>query len=571
MSALLCVSLFAGALPASNAVAVTPDEAPVAVADTTEADEGAYLFVHFIGEGKDQEQVYFSVSKNGTNWTTLNNKQPVLKSEVGEKGIRDPHIVRSPDGNKFYMIATDLCMYNINQDWGKAQGAGSKNIIVWESDDLVNWTCKGAKEIAPKNAVFTWAPESIWDDERNAYMVFWAARTPETDADWTYRIWRCYTEDFDTFSEPEVYIDAEYNERRIDTTIYKEGDTYYRFTKNELTKHVYMEKSKSLSGDFELVSTYTLNGKYYTEDPTAYEGATVYKLNGENKWVLLLDSWEYKPFVTDDLSTGRFVSAGDFTFGGVTFRHGTVLPITRAEYDRLVEKWAGGNDPIEEDVTTGELVYSLDFEDNLEAGEGTLKTAATPKGSPSYESGVNGGKGISLTAGNYVQIPGAALAGSKCLTISFATQVYDENRAWMFFAAENDNEQIWQGNKEKYLGIGWKVDGYAGIKVQRYNNNGSRPANAEKEVACAGKWVHVTAVFHVDSTELYIDGELVATTGSGYRLTDILGANPIVYLGRANWGSGEFGNSTLDCFKVYNYVRSADDVKATYKADMGIA
>ena len=32
----------------------------------------AYLFVHFTGEEKDGEQVYFSVSKDGLFWEDLN-------------------------------------------------------------------------------------------------------------------------------------------------------------------------------------------------------------------------------------------------------------------------------------------------------------------------------------------------------------------------------------------------------------------------------------------------------------------------------------------------------------------
>lgn len=31
-----------------------------------------YLFVHFTGEQKDGEQIYFSVSRDGLHWTDLN-------------------------------------------------------------------------------------------------------------------------------------------------------------------------------------------------------------------------------------------------------------------------------------------------------------------------------------------------------------------------------------------------------------------------------------------------------------------------------------------------------------------
>lgn len=325
-------------------------EAPVAQVQADEngtqsQEMAAYLFVHFVGtEGSyNDEQVYFSVSQDGTHWQTLNKKKPILTSDVGEKGIRDPHIVRSPNGDKFYMIATDLSIHHGHDysdrpgGWGSSQTNGSHSIVIWESEDLVNWSEPRLREIARKNAGCTWAPESIWDNERNAYMVFWASKTQE---DWTHRLYRCYTTDFDTFTEPEVYIEGDVS--LIDTTFIKEGDTYYRFTKDEHATYVYMEKSNSLNGDFTAVSTYSINGAP-AKAMTGYEGPTVYKLNGQNKWCLLLDNYGtgsgYKPFITDDIATGKFVSGEAFDFGGTKFRHGTVMPITQAEYDALIAEY----------------------------------------------------------------------------------------------------------------------------------------------------------------------------------------------------------------------------------------
>lgn len=74
----------------------------------------AYLFVHFTGTEDDasHEQIYFSVSKDGREWSILNGGKAVLESSVGEGGVRDPYIVRSPVNGKFYLMATDLSIYN---------------------------------------------------------------------------------------------------------------------------------------------------------------------------------------------------------------------------------------------------------------------------------------------------------------------------------------------------------------------------------------------------------------------------------------------------------------------------
>ncbi|WFR61119.1 hypothetical protein P9222_21835 [Paenibacillus amylolyticus] len=45
-----------------------------------------YLFVHFIGEQADGEQVYFSYSEDGLHWKDLNGGLPVLFSDLGERG-----------------------------------------------------------------------------------------------------------------------------------------------------------------------------------------------------------------------------------------------------------------------------------------------------------------------------------------------------------------------------------------------------------------------------------------------------------------------------------------------------
>lgn len=310
--------------------------------DTAENEMAAYLFVHFVGKenNADSEQIYFSVSTDGTVWKTLNENMPVLKSNVGECGVRDPHIIRSPEGDRYFLIATDLSIYNRRNDkncWGSCQTSGSKSIVIWQSSDLVTWSDAELVRVAADNAGCAWAPESVYDDASGRYMVFWASKTAD-DNYTTQRIYRAYTRDFKSFTPPELYIDGgEYSS--IDTSFIKERDTYYRFTKNESKKSVIMEKSNSLDGDFTEVEGYTLNGTA-GNTVTGYEGPTAYKINGENKWCLLLDNYAkkqgYKPFVTSDLSKGEFVSAADFKFDAI-YRHGCVMPITQAEYDALIK------------------------------------------------------------------------------------------------------------------------------------------------------------------------------------------------------------------------------------------
>jgi len=193
--------------------------------------------------------------------------------------------------------------------------------------------------VAVDNAGCTWAPESVYNEKTGEYMVFWASKV-SSDGFKYQRIYRSYTRDFKHFSEPEAYIDNATAEdiaagkasTNIDTTILENNGIYYRFTKNEAKSSITMQECTSLSGDWKDVANYNLGSM------TGYEGPTIYKLNGKNEWCLLLDYFSkskgYKPFVTTDITKGEFTADSDFSFDG-TYRHGTVMPITQAEYESL--------------------------------------------------------------------------------------------------------------------------------------------------------------------------------------------------------------------------------------------
>lgn len=134
-------------------------------ATSVSKDNGAYLFVHFINDNdkkENTEQIYFSVSKDGLKWDTLNGRKAVLTSKLGDLGVRDPFIIRSPKENKFYIIATDLSIY-YRKDWGEVQRSGSQCVMIWESTDIVNWSEQRMVKIGSDTAGCVWAPEAIYD------------------------------------------------------------------------------------------------------------------------------------------------------------------------------------------------------------------------------------------------------------------------------------------------------------------------------------------------------------------------------------------------------------------------
>lgn len=310
-----------------------------------QADSGGFLFATFKGEQTPlSEQVYFALSRDGRQWDALNGGEPVLVSKLGEKGMRDPFMLRAHDGRKFFLIATDLSI-NLNRDWGRAVRAGSQSLLIWESADLVNWGEPRLVKVAPDDAGCTWAPEAIYDEESKDYLVFWASTTARDNFD-KHRIWAARTKDFVTFGAPFIYLERE--RQVIDTTIVRESGRYYRFSKDEHTKAIIMETGVKVVGEWTEVKTFSLGHL------RGYEGPQLYVLqpaSGEQPatWGLILDHYArgqgYQPYVTTNLSSGKFTPGTNFNFP-FRFRHGSVLAVSEAEFTRLqsaYSKAAAGN------------------------------------------------------------------------------------------------------------------------------------------------------------------------------------------------------------------------------------
>ena len=298
------------------------------------AADGGYLFVTFKGEQTPMsEQIYFASSEDGREWTALNDGQPVLVSNLGEKGVRDPYLLRAHDGKTFYLLATDLSIH-LNGDWGRAQSAGSQSIVIWESSDLTHWSPPRLAKVAAPDAGCTWAPEAVYDEVLGDYLVFWASKN-RSDSFAKQRIWAARTRDFQTFSKPFIYIDKPGHV--IDTDIVREGNKYFRFSKDEHFKAITMEVSDQLMGPWQDVPGFSLAKLQGYEGPECYQLKTA--ADGKPAtWCLLLDyfsKWEgYKPFLTGDLSKGQFTAGENFIFP-FRFRHGSVMPVNSAEFDRL--------------------------------------------------------------------------------------------------------------------------------------------------------------------------------------------------------------------------------------------
>ncbi len=358
-----------------------------------EEENERYFLGYFKGENQaDGEQIMFATSNGNTalDWTGLTGGWPSLVSQLGDQGLRDPHIVRSPDGDTFYMIATDLNWY----DQGGYAINDTQYIEVFESNDLVNWTPQRHVKVAPDDAGNAFAPESLWVDEVGAYAVFWAQslwndptnRTGQGNA----QMWYNLTRDFQTFSEPKVWQNPA-PLSRIDTTAIKVGDEYYRVTKNEAGNagsDIFSEKHTDfLESDitkWELIAPAL--GRTTWQANAGYEGPVIFEANpGDTacpgQFYLWGDRYTngggYQAACEADIEAPTWEpKAITMTNAGVPRpRHGTVLPITLREWNAI------RGIPNEDVDTTTEVTV-----DDVREGE-TGTVSASVQAADTFETG----------------------------------------------------------------------------------------------------------------------------------------------------------------------------------------
>lgn len=337
-----------------------------------------YLFGHFIGEEtENSEQIYFSLSEGGLHFKDLNNEKPVLRSDVGEKGVRDPYICRSFEGDRYFLIATDLSIYHRGGWFKNEQGyydpstTGSQYLVFWESTDLVNWGEPRLLDVAPTNAGMAWAPEMIYSEETGEYIIFFASSIMNTETklkDKPNAIYYVATRDFVNFSETKILIDNQTDEgdkprEIIDTTILRIGSYYYSVSKDgdneEACGGIRIMKTQDLfdSGswvkvlDLDELGLGSIEGKAL--DNGLLEGPELFIINKADRknpksmeYGIIADQYAigagYLPIVTTDIedvsnsnNSWTLLSEEDYSFDKLKKRHGTIIRITQDEIDRL--------------------------------------------------------------------------------------------------------------------------------------------------------------------------------------------------------------------------------------------
>ena len=303
----------------------------------------SYLFSHFREKiTPDGEQIYFALSKDGFNWTQLNDGKPILTSTMGEKGCRDIEVIRLKTGG-FVILTTDLSIAyrmdeNYQVNWKEVNSTGSKCLCMWKTDDFITFSEQKRIYFGRDDFGCLWAPEIFYDDISDEYLIHWGSTLAEDN--FTHMsIFCCITKDFENFSEPKLFFTK--NNEILDTHLVKFDDTYHLFYKNAEHPPMNMHAtSKNLYGPYEHDKAFE-DYMATLEKPGSYEAPTTLVLP-DGRWCLMLDFFGcekekmgYVPFVSEKPGDSNFKRSDEsfsFPYG---FKHGGITEITDEEFDKI--------------------------------------------------------------------------------------------------------------------------------------------------------------------------------------------------------------------------------------------
>lgn len=214
--------------------------------------------------------------------------------------------------------------------------------------------------------------------------------------------------------------------------------------------------------------------------------------------------------------------------------------------------------PASAEGSGADLLLDFNFEGLSAGAEITTDTASATGGYTLTES-YDGSSALHLdgTSSQWLNVTKSdgtsLLTGLDEITISYDIQNERTTTNWAFFAAPNTTTQEYQ--VEHYIGC---MHSNGTLTTERYNNAGSRPASASATVG--NDWVHIDVVHSAEDTAIYVNGMESSRVASSYPLTDILGNNSILQIGKANWAAGEYSQIAMDNLKIWGRALTAEEI-----------
>lgn len=302
----------------------------------------AYLFAHMM-DG-DYGRLYYSVNLDGLHWEMLNGGKRVFEDYHGHASICQGH-----DG-RYYLVGN--------------RGDAAPDINFWVSEDLITWKkysdyVPDLKQVPdyPKALPRIGAPKLFFDKTSSQYLLTWhtphdLGKTNLPEPYWaSQRTLFVTSKDLVTFSQPPRKF-FNWDLATIDVIVRKEGDTYYAIIKDERYPTLDWTTGKTIR----ICRAASLLGPYSEPGPPVSpnfrEAPTLIPSPNGRAWYLY---YEQYPGVAYGLSVAAKLDGPWFQVAGnqqpawdkfhvpPRVRHGSMLPITRKQYDALVAAFGKGS------------------------------------------------------------------------------------------------------------------------------------------------------------------------------------------------------------------------------------
>lgn len=297
----------------------------------------AYLFAHM--KTGSYGILYYSVSRDGLYWRQLNRGQPVSADYHGHASI-----ARHRDG-RYFLVGN--------------KGDDDPLIRFWTSRDLITWTPYGTYKPDlsnvpghPHTEARIGAPKLFFDGASDRFLLTW--HTPNVPGDPTdpERYWASQktlyvlSPDLKTFAAPPRRLFA-WDMATIDTIVVVNGKAgYCAFIKDERYPSYDWVTGKTIrvSCAPQLLGPYPEPGPPLS--PNFREAPTVIKAPNDRDWLLYYEQYAGTSY---GLSKGRTLMGPWYQVSGNSgvpewnryempagLRHGSMIAISRKEYDALV-------------------------------------------------------------------------------------------------------------------------------------------------------------------------------------------------------------------------------------------
>lgn len=591
---------------------IAPEQSIASAANDTLKDH--YLFAYFTGTSQEGQTIHLAVSSDGLNYTALRNNEPVIIPSKGVGCVRDPYIWYNEQDNYYYILATDLDFTDDGD--GDGYSENSQSFIVWRSKDLVHWYDETMIDVHAmshiigdtSNMIQVWAPQVLWDGE--SYVVYFSLRCAQTGYDagdtWNnIQIVYLRTTDLldkNAYYEYGVLFDPHYSV--IDADIIQNPDTqqWYLFFKNEdndlgtndsgtalKTIHYAISEGGPL-GPYTIGATASNNyrNRIYPSYNINLEGCNSF-FDNNGDLITFTDNYvnDVSTFYvskSSDFSTFTMLDSSTFNLNAVSPRHGSVVKITEAEYNNLLNNAYG--------ITSSSFPATEELSDHL---VGRYFTTADP----TYNA-ANGKNDLSVTnitmandylpeqLGYYAFFDGSTSAAEIDLeniisgdlnyddgfTITFTSLVYDSpSNARFYEIADTFGSRT---GTEHYTHFACNADSN-GAYIGNYNGPSVADTNVDSSYWISLYENYDDATLHEfivsyanGNIILYVDGELVmkknrfinaAYNGemddSWYKAI----GNGTLLIGKSGWSGDPLVYGGISDFCIYDCSMSYYDVQ----------